>query len=161
VAKVEAAMAKKFEQSLHPTSDLSEEELRVQEQYWEAHRRCREAFVTETGDPHIVGAVMMDGRWHARLQHFIEQVREEGDLALASNNDPEPQDGPEDDVSGLTSLVQDKDDHLSKLSRYETSLTNALTRTLGLLSLLQAKDKGCVIEGVAVPVTSYQKLASK
>ena len=150
VAKVESAMAKEHEAKPDPPSDVSAEERQVVSQYEEARRRCREAFILETGDPNSIGAAMMDGRWHERLRHFISEVREEGPQENDASDVPETSTGP--GVSGLTLLIQNEHDWLGKLARYETSLMNALARTLGLLYLLQSGGEGRVIEHLSPTV---------
>ena len=78
------------------------------------------------------------------LRHFISEVREESPQETDASDVPQTSIGP--GVSGLTLLIQEEHDWLGKLARYETSLMNALTRTLGLLYLLQSGGKGRVIE---------------
>jgi hypothetical protein len=140
VPAIEAAVVKARQEETYSevSENLAGDKRRSLEK--EANRRCKESF---NWDPIKIQTAEVTGLYHAKLTEIWKKVIEEeeskGTLDLDLSDEEIDEEYERSRENDLVVLIQAAADGglVEKLSRYETILMNAVSRTLEQLRLLQ------------------------
>jgi len=150
IPAIEAAIVKARQEEIYSQLSAKLEADKMRQLENEANRRCKESF---NWDPIKIQTAMGSGLYNAKLTEVWKKVIEEEeskgnlDMDLSDEVDEQYERSRENDLVLLIRAAGDGG-LIEKLSRYETILMNAVSRTLEQLRLLQRmRDDTKIISG--------------